>query len=69
MNRLPKCRKPLFLVPGLMGSYRQGSDVDITLKGELSVDYLLQIEKTLDDLMLPYIFDLSIYQNFPMKTF
>lgn len=52
-----------------MGTYREGSDIDITLKADLSFDQLLSIEKKLDDLMLPYTFDLSIYSKLSNKDF
>lgn len=43
------------------GNYREGSDIDLSLKGELSFDALLRIESQLDELMLPYKIDLSNY--------
>lgn len=44
------------------GSYHRGSDIDLTLKGEgLNLTTLLKIETELDDLLLPYKIDLSIY--------
>ncbi|GAB4516774.1 MAG: nucleotidyltransferase domain-containing protein [Allomuricauda sp.] len=46
-----------------MGNYREGSDIDITLKGKLSFDNLLRIESQLDEEMLPYKMDLSIFEN------
>lgn len=46
-----------------MGNYREGSDIDISLKGELSFEELLQIERFLDDQLLPYTFDISIYAS------
>ncbi len=50
------------------GNYREGSDVDITLKGEqLTFDKLLRIESQLEDKFLPYKFDLSIFKNIDNK--
>jgi predicted nucleotidyltransferase len=44
------------------GNYREGSDIDLTLKGNnLDLMTLNQISLMLDDLLLPYKFDLSIY--------
>lgn len=44
------------------GNYRVGSDIDLTLKGQgISLETLLKIENELDDLLLPYKFDVSIY--------
>lgn len=46
------------------GNYRKGSDIDITLVGEkLNISDLFKIENELDDLLLPYMIDLSIYHK------
>jgi len=46
------------------GNYRKGSDIDITLEGEnLTITDLFKIENELDDLLLPYMIDLSIYHK------
>ena len=44
-----------------MGNYRTGSDIDLTLDAPcLTFSELLRIDSELDDLMLPYSFDLSL---------
>jgi predicted nucleotidyltransferase len=44
--------------------YKSGSDIDLTLKGKgLNLTILNRINLELDDLMLPYTFDLSIYHH------
>ncbi|MBN1378909.1 MAG: nucleotidyltransferase domain-containing protein [Gammaproteobacteria bacterium] len=44
------------------GTYRPGSDIDLTLKGpELNLRILNRISTELDDLLLPFCFDLSIF--------
>lgn len=44
------------------GNYHNGSDIDLSLKGEsLTLSLLFKIETELDDLLLPYKIDLSIY--------
>ncbi len=46
------------------GNYKPGSDIDLTIKGkELNLKLLNKISLELDDLLLPYTFDLSIYQH------
>lgn len=46
------------------GNYKNGSDIDLTLKGKsIELSTLYKIEGELDDLMLPYKIDLSIYAN------
>lgn len=43
------------------GTYRQGSDIDLTIEAEgLSLEQLLAIENQIDDLLLPWMVDLSI---------
>lgn len=50
------------------GNYKNGSDIDITLKGEnLNSKKLFYLEDKLDDLLLPYKFDISIYKNIDNK--
>lgn len=45
------------------GNYRLGSDIDLVLQGKsLSHRLLNRISLELDNLMLPYTFDLSIYE-------
>lgn len=46
------------------GNYRNGSDIDLTLIGdELNLNILNSISLKLDDLLLPYTFDLSVYKQ------
>jgi uncharacterized protein len=44
------------------GTYREGSDIDISLKGE-NLTYALRsiIYQEIDDLNTPYLVDLSVY--------
>ena len=42
------------------GNYREGSDIDLTITGNLSLTDLLKIENEIDDLMLIYKFDISL---------
>ncbi|WP_257812379.1 nucleotidyltransferase domain-containing protein [Aggregatibacter actinomycetemcomitans] len=51
-------------------NYREGSDVDLTLKGgNLTYSVLLKIAGELDDSDSPYLFDLSIYHQLPNPDF
>ncbi len=51
-----------------MGNYRNASDIDLTMFGNnLNMDILLRIENELDDLLLPYNIDLSIYDKIENK--
>lgn len=47
-----------------MGNYRYNSDIDLTFKGEnLDLSTQFKIESELDDLLLPYKIDTSIYHK------
>ena len=46
------------------GVYKPGSDIDLVLKGgNLNLHVLNKIDLELDDLLLPYSFDISIYHQ------
>ena len=46
------------------GTHRKGSDIDLTLKGKnLNLHILSKISDELDDLLTPYQFDLSIFND------
>jgi predicted nucleotidyltransferase len=46
------------------GNYRRGSDIDLTLVGDgLTYNLLVKVATEIDDLLLPYKVDLSIYQH------
>lgn len=47
-----------------MGNFREGSDIDISLKGKgLNLKIQTTLMNDLDDLLLPYTFDISIYHQ------
>ncbi len=47
-----------------MGNFKNGSDIDITLKGkDLKLSVVNKLCNELDDLLLPYTFDISIYSQ------
>ncbi len=46
------------------GNYKNGSDIDLTLKGDnINLSVINKIELALDDLYLPYTFDLSAFNQ------
>jgi len=46
------------------GNYEKGSDIDLTVLGSnMNLALLMRIESELDDLMLPYTIDLSIFSH------
>lgn len=46
------------------GNYKTGSDIDLTMYGDaLNQSILLKILDELDELLLPWMIDLSLYQQ------
>lgn len=46
-----------------IGTYKNGSDIDICIKGDINTKLLLSIMNDLDSLFLPYEIDLTIYDK------
>ena len=45
------------------GDYKKGSDIDLTLKGSVANVELSNIIDELDESYIPYLFDVSIYNQ------
>ncbi|MEL7225524.1 MAG: nucleotidyltransferase domain-containing protein [Cyanobacteria bacterium P01_D01_bin.36] len=60
----PEVKSAILYGSRAKGNYRPGSDIDLTLTGEnLTYRMLTRIEDKIDDLLLPYLFDLSILRQ------
>lgn len=60
-RKFPEVEKVVVYGSRAKGNYRPFSDIDLTLEGEgLTVTLMNKISWALDDLLLPYTFDLSI---------
>lgn len=52
------------------GNFREGSDIDITLKGKMiSYTILSKINQEIDHLNTPYLFDISVFETLESKDF
>ncbi len=61
---VPEIEQVILCGSRTMGTYRNGSDIDITIKGDsVTHSQLLRIENRLDDLLLPYTIDLSLLRQ------
>ena len=58
--KYPQIKKVLVYGSRATGNHKTGSDIDLTIIGELDFKNLLRLETQLDDLLLPYKMDLSI---------
>ena len=64
LKRYRQVEKAVLYGSRAKGNYRAGSDIDLTLHGHaLSLDLLGSIASDLDDLLLPYTIDLSIFDK------
>ena len=60
----PEIDKVVLFGSRALGTHKEGSDIDICLCGEeITITKLLEIRCRLDDLMLPYKLDTSIYHR------
>jgi predicted nucleotidyltransferase len=61
----PQVKKAVLYGSRAKGNYKNGSDIDLTLHGgaDLTMRVLYRIMDELDDLLLPYTIDLSIFRD------
>nr|HPK07781.1 nucleotidyltransferase domain-containing protein [Aminivibrio sp.] len=65
LARYPQVENALLYGSRAKGTYKTGSDIDLTLVGNeaLTLEILYLIMDDLDDLLLPYSFDLSLFHD------
>ena len=64
LARFPQVEKGVLYGSRDKGNFKPGSDIDLTLRGDgLTLSLLGDIDMALDDLLLPYEIDLSIYDQ------
>ena len=59
----PAVEKAIIYGSRAMETYKNGSDIDLTLTGNISFDDMLQMNTEIDDLMLPYSVDISCLET------
>lgn len=63
-TRYPEVEQVILYGSRAKGTYKNGSDIDLTLKGHsLNLRLINQISNDLDELLLPYSFDISIFSQ------
>jgi len=63
-----KIEKVLLYGSRAKGNHKNGSDIDLTLVGEnIKLEDIYKLHLELDELYLPYNFDLSIFQKIENK--
>jgi uncharacterized protein len=69
-SNYPQIDEVLIYGSRAMGNFKPASDIDLTLKGKgINLDLQTEIEFDLDDLMLPYKFDVTIYDRISNPAF
>jgi predicted nucleotidyltransferase len=64
LSKHPEVKKVILYGSRAKGNYKAGSDIDLTLLGaDLTQKILGQIQSELDEDLLPYRFDLSIFSQ------
>ncbi|MGK4566984.1 nucleotidyltransferase domain-containing protein [Flavobacterium sp. 3HN19-14] len=64
LNSYAEIEKAILFGSRAKGSYKPASDIDLTLVGQnLNLTIQQKIEGKLDDLLLPYKFDISIHHT------
>lgn len=64
LARYPQVEEAILYGSRAKGNYKRGSDIDLTLHGaDLTLRLLYKIMDELDELLLPYTMDVSLYAN------
>ena len=65
LSHYPQVEKAVLYGSRAKGNFKNGSDIDLTLRGGagLTLNVLYRIMDELDDLLLPYTIDLSIFHQ------
>jgi predicted nucleotidyltransferase len=64
LEQFPAVEKAVVYGSRAKGNFKAFSDIDVTLKGnDIDLQLLSRIVLKLDDLLLPYKFDVSIYNH------
>ncbi len=63
-EKFPQIEKVILYGSRAKGNFKRGSDIDLTLYGKnLNLTLINKIETEIDDLLLPYTFDISIFHQ------
>ena len=65
LSRYPQVERAILYGSRAKGCYKHGSDIDLTLAGDanLTLNVVYKILDNLDELLLPYTIDLSIFND------
>jgi uncharacterized protein len=68
-SKYPEIEEVVIYGSRAKGNYREGSDIDITLKGEKVTENIRsKVWLDLDDLNTPYLIDLSVFNSLSSES-
>ena len=63
-SQFPQIKEAILYGSRAKGNYKNGSDIDLVLKGNtISISSLAKIKNAIDDLLLPYTVDLCVFDT------
>jgi len=62
-NKYKNIEKVILYGSRAKGNYREGSDIDLTIIGDVEREDLMKIKDEIEDSYIPYLFDISIYNQ------
>lgn len=65
-NKYKNIEKVIIYGSRAKGDYKEGSDIDLTLIGDLNYNDVIKLKHDLEDSSIPYLVDLSIFKE--LKT-
>lgn len=64
LQRFPSIDQAILYGSRAKGNYRPGSDIDLTILGnDLPIQLLYELHEALDEALLPYSFDISLFSQ------
>lgn len=63
LERYPQVTEAVLYGSRAKGNYKPFSDIDLTLKGDVSLDTLLEVMREFEESSMPYLFDVSVFNN------
>jgi len=63
-TQFPQIEEAILYGSRAKGNYKKGSDIDLVIEGNnITISCLAKIKNAIDDLLLPYTVDLSIFDT------
>lgn len=67
-NRYDSIEEVIIYGSRAKGNFREGSDIDLTLIGDVKREDLMKIIDDIEESYIPYLFDISIYNQLSSES-